>query len=889
MTMEQIVFRFSQFPFLTSLVVIAVGLLLGFLFAWIFWRRRHRSWKAALQRQSELASEAAGYKSRSRYYQSLLAERQKLAAAMDWSRFDFVSPKLAVKLKEYGIKDLENLNSLSEIQRGKLDSELAVNGLSLNWDSVGKAKASLEQAQNELVKNVDVDWGKVEGIDPQTARELQRMGIKSIGDLEDMSPSERTKFEIELKQKGVNWDWSKLGGWKTALGSVAGITGLGAAVDGASSNARVDAPSGDVDWRKVEGVDAKTAGELQRMGIKSVGDLENMSPSERTKFEAEMKQKGVSWDWGKLGGWKTALGTAAGVTGLAAGVANIGKRAIDKTGDALGAVGNVAGNAADVTVNGAKGLVGGASSSTRVDAGSGDVDWGKVEGVDAKTASELQRLGIKSIGDLENMSPPERTKFEAEMKQKGVSWDWGKLGGWKTALGSAVGVTGLGAAIGGASSNTRVDAGSGDVDWGKVEGVDAKTAGELQRMGIKSIGDLENMSPPERTKFEAEMKQKGVSWDWGKLGGWKTDLNQKSHLKGPHFGRREVRVTGFAPVTEEASKSVPAASNQDFAGGAVANGGAASGFATSNVGGIGASNAGAAGSINVGQVIAQDLKSTEPPRLFKFAPEWRDDLTLLDGIDDPQSRELRKMGIYNFDQLHNLPHLEQARLQAWFGSKGWHLDMDQWRISSEGNTLNPSIELIQDKAYEVYCHRRDHHLCGDESTDWEQAEWAMRGNPIWGYGVPHDVEDYTQTMAGVTQEARDELYRMGLYNRHQVELLNEQERRLLTTWFAGPRFGVDLTKSFGWLSTLRPAPAPSDLNFGAVCESEPNQIDDLSRINGIGNATESDLNRLGIYHFRQIANWTPENTAAVAETLGLGNRIQEDAWIEQAKRLVERG
>ena len=408
-------------------------------------------------------------------------------------------------------------------------------------------------------------------------------------------------------------------------------------------------------------------------------------------------------------------------------------------------------------------------------------------------------------------------------------------------------------------------------------------------MGIKSIGDLENMSPPERTKFEAEMKQKGVSWDWGKLGGWKTDLNQKSHLKGPHFGRREVRVTGFAPVTEEASKSVPAASNQDFAGGAVANGGAASGFATSNVGGIGASNAGAAGSINVGQVIAQDLKSTEPPRLFKFAPEWRDDLTLLDGIDDPQSRELRKMGIYNFDQLHNLPHLEQARLQAWFGSKGWHLDMDQWRISSEGNTLNPSIELIQDKAYEVYCHRRDHHLCGDESTDWEQAEWAMRGNPIWGYGVPHDVEDYTQTMAGVTQEARDELYRMGLYNRHQVELLNEQERRLLTTWFAGPRFGVDLTKSFGWLSTLRPAPAPSDLNFGAVCESEPNQIDDLSRINGIGNATESDLNRLGIYHFRQIANWTPENTAAVAETLGLGNRIQEDAWIEQAKRLVERG
>jgi len=768
MTIEQIVSRLAQFPFLTSLVVIGLGLLLGFLIAWIFWRKRHRSWKAALRRQEELASEAEGYKSRNRYFQSLTAERQKLAAEMDWSKFDFVSPELAVKLKEYGIKDLANLKSLSETQRGKLDSELAANGLSLNWDSVGKAQASFQQAPNEFVNNVKVDWGKVEG------------------------------------------------------------------------------------------VDSKTAGELQRMGIKSVGDLEKMSPSERTKFEAEMKQKGVSWDWGKLGGWKTALGAAtAGVSGVAAGVSNIGKGAIDKTSDAFGVACSV--------------------------------DWGKVEGVDAKTAGELQRMGIKSVGDLEKMSPSERTKFEAEMKQKGVSWNWGKLGGWKTALGSAAGVTGLGAGIAGASSSTRVDVGSGEVDWGKVEGVNSKTAGELQRMGIKSFGDLEKMSPLERTKFEAEMKQKGVSWDWGKLDSWKTDLDQRSHLKGPHFGRPEVRVTGFAPVTEEASKSATATGNQGVAGGAVANVDASSGFATSNVGGTGSSNAGAAGSINVGQMIAQDLKSTEPPRLFKFAPEWRDDLTLLDGIGDPQSRELRKMGIYNFDQLHNLPHLEQARLQAWFGSKGWHLDMDQWRISSEGNTLNPSTELIQDKAYEVYCHRRDHHLCGDESTDWEQAEWAMRGNPIWGYGVPHDVEDYTQTMEGVTQEARDELYRMGLYNRHQVELLNEQERRLLTTWFAGPRFGVDLTKSFGWLSTLRPAPAPSDLNFGVVCESEPSQIDDLSRINGIGNATESDLNRLGIYHFSQIANWTAENSAAVAKTLGLENRIQEDSWIEQAKKLIERG
>ena len=645
--------------------------------------------------------------------------------------------------------------------------------------------------------------------------------------------------------------------------------------------------------------------------------------------------KRQSWDWGKLGGWKTALGSAAGVAGVSAGLASVGTGATGKTGGALETPTNVVGDNANASVEGSKESVGGTSSNTRVDVKpstsvSGKVDWSKVDGVDLKTAVELERMGIKSVGELESMSPSERTKFEAELKQKGVSWDWGKLGGWKTALGSAAGAAGVSAglasvgtsatdktggalektptnvvgdnanasvegskeSVDGSSSNTRVDAKpdasvSGEVDWSKVDGVALTTAIELERMGVKSIGELENMSPSERTKFEAELKQKGVSWDWGELDSWKNALDRNSHLQGPHFGRSDVRIRGFAPAAE-ASMSVLAADQDTVSTAEPSGGAAASGIAPGSVAGTGGSNANAAGSINVDQVVAQDLKSTEPPRLFKFAPEWRDDLTLLDGIDDLQSRELRKMGIYNYDQLHNLPHLEQARLQAWFRSKGWHLDMDQWRISSEGNTLNPSTESIQNKAYEVYCHRRDHHLCGDESTDWEQAEWAMRGNPIWGYGVPHDVEDYTQSMDGVTEAARDELYRMGLYNHHQIELLNEQERRLLTSWFAGPRFGVDLTKAFGWLSTLRPAPAAPDVNFGVLCESEPDRIDDLSRINGIGNATESDLNRLGIYHFQQIADWTPENSTAVAEVLGLENRIQQDAWIEQAKRLVER-
>ena len=175
-------------------------------------------------------------------------------------------------------------------------------------------------------------------------------------------------------------------------------------------------------------------------------------------------------------------------------------------------------------------------------------------------------------------------------------------------------------------------------------------------------------------------------------------------------------------------------------------------------------------------------------------------------------------------------------------------------------------------------------MCGGERTDWEQAEWKLRGNPIFGEGVPHDVDDFAVSLSGISPEVRDELYRMGLYNRHQINALDNDARRLLTRWFAGPRFGVDLTQAFGWLSSLKEL--PQSLNFGQVFSERPRRVDDLSLIEGVEPSTESDLNRIGIYHFAQIANWSPENVSAISETLNLDHSIIHEHWIAQAKKLI---
>jgi predicted flap endonuclease-1-like 5' DNA nuclease len=374
------------------------------------------------------------------------------------------------------------------------------------------------------------------------------------------------------------------------------------------------------------------------------------------------------------------------------------------------------------------------------------------------------------------------------------------------------------------------------VNWSTLEGVHPKLADEFEILGIKSLDQLEHLPYQDRVALESRLKAKGIDWDWAWLKNWRSAT----------FGT--APVTGFAAGT-----------------------GAATANETTQ---------------SLSSLVGQQHDPNQQPVFASGVPTIKDDLTLLDGINAIEAEELHQMGIHNFDQLHNLCDDDRHRLKAWFRRRGWYLDMDQWRIASEGNTLNPTLEDIQKKAFEIYQYRDREGRHGAENTDWEQAEWCLRGNPIFDYGVPHRVDYFVEAVDGITPSACDELYRMGLYNLQQIQSLDLESRRLLTRWFAGPRFKVDLTSAFGWLSSLETV--PQDKDFGFVFNQRPDQIDDLSDINGIGPATERDLNRIGIYHFNQIAHWSDANVEAIRDTLNLGDRIEKDMWVVQAQRLSGR-
>ncbi len=65
--------------------------------------------------------------------------------------------------------------------------------------------------------------------------------------------------------------------------------------------------------------------------------------------------------------------------------------------------------------------------------------------------------------------------------------------------------------------------------------------------------------------------------------------------------------------------------------------------------------------------------------------------------------------------------------------------------------------------------------------------------------------------------------------------------------------------------------------------------DDLTLIDSVSQLQQGTLNALGVFHFDQIAAWSPDHIAWVDGYLRLQGRIEEEEWVEQAQALAEEG
>ncbi len=93
------------------------------------------------------------------------------------------------------------------------------------------------------------------------------------------------------------------------------------------------------------------------------------------------------------------------------------------------------------------------------------------------------------------------------------------------------------------------------------------------------------------------------------------------------------------------------------------------------------------------------------------------------------------------------------------------------------------------------------------------------------------------------------------------------------------------------VATPKPAPVvakvASDGRPQTLDKARGGKKDNLKRIKGIGPKIEGILNKLGIYHFDQIAVWNRKTIAWVDDYLSFKGRIDREEWIKQARALAK--
>lgn len=65
--------------------------------------------------------------------------------------------------------------------------------------------------------------------------------------------------------------------------------------------------------------------------------------------------------------------------------------------------------------------------------------------------------------------------------------------------------------------------------------------------------------------------------------------------------------------------------------------------------------------------------------------------------------------------------------------------------------------------------------------------------------------------------------------------------------------------------------------------------DNLTLIDGVGNAIERKLHELGIYHFDQVAGWSDAEATWIGNEIGFPGRVQRENWIGDARTLARGG
>ncbi len=438
------------------------------------------------------------------------------------------------------------------------------------------------------------------------------------------------------------------------------------------------------------------------------------------------------------------------------------------------------------------------------------------------------------------------------------------------------------------AASNRLDAptpGFDPDDLTKIRGIGKPTQSRLNRKGIYYYDQIAGFTAPDLAWADKEMNLEGrvVSDRW---------IPQAKQLAGE---------------TDDDAGGALAKSG----GGAAISAAAASGSDDTDDGSEGESLVDVPNALTPEEAEAERLLASgdeiAPPASRLNAPrsgQSPDDLTKIKGIGPKINGKLNDQGIYYYDQIAGFKGSDLAWADRELDFKGRAV-RDRWvpqarglmALSEAEEAVAPAPKTLLDKPIEG---RSPDDLTAIKGIG-NVLQTQLNEKGIYYYSQIAEFSDSDQKWANET---------LGFPGRVERDNWIPQARELASSAAAGrtARRGVlsDAGKQLDAMSeNAEPGEMSGDeteamrlIESGTFVADESNRptsllqsasngpADDLQRIKGVGPKLNDLLNSLGIYYFRQVAEFSATDIAWVDSKLQFKGRIVRDRWVDQAKRLT---
>jgi predicted flap endonuclease-1-like 5' DNA nuclease len=289
--------------------------------------------------------------------------------------------------------------------------------------------------------------------------------------------------------------------------------------------------------------------------------------------------------------------------------------------------------------------------------------------------------------------------------------------------------------------------------------------------------------------------------------------------------------------------------------------------------------------------------------VFDQAPAVADDLTAIDGIGKRMEGELHECGVYRYLQIANWTDTNVTQIAENLSCLKDRIERDKWipqarRLHRETYSANRAWG-VEAPSLADYQARIEEEFAGE----------AVRPEPELGIiysGWPSHVDDL-KVLTGIDAQVEQVLNRLGVYCVKQIanwsvanveafakQLGTSAQRIYRDRWIplasnlsckhplpVQPVFDgldVDLRRVLSAQPDLE-----ADERLGFVYRQRPAEVDPLHLIRGLGHRWEAQVQKLGVYRFRQIASWSDPQVEEFGARLKLGPRVRQSNWVGQAR------